>query len=69
MINGQKIDALSLAEVENIYYNDNLKEIDVFYQDKSGLHKVKPRKDCCCRHCSAAFRRWFQNPFAGPIPF
>jgi hypothetical protein len=45
MINGNKIDELSLTEVENIYYNDNINEIEVVYRNKSGLHKVKATKE------------------------
>lgn len=45
MINGRKINELSPAEVDNLYYNDNIKQIDVVYKNQSGLHKVKATKE------------------------
>ncbi len=45
MINGKKIDELSPTEVDNIYYNDDIKEIDVIYKNKTGLHKAKATKE------------------------
>lgn len=45
MINGKEIGELSPTEVDNIYYNDNIKEIDVVYKNKSGLHKTKATKE------------------------
>ena len=45
MINGKKIHALSPVETQDIYYNDNVKEIEVVYKNKSGLHKVKASKE------------------------
>jgi len=44
-INGKNINELSPIEVENIYYNDNINEIEVVYKNKSGLHKVKATKE------------------------
>ena len=45
MINGKKVDELSPTEVDNIYYNDDIKEIDVVYKNKTGLHKAKATKE------------------------
>lgn len=45
MINGKKIDELSPTEVQNIYYNDDIKEIDVVYKNKTGLHKTIATKE------------------------
>ncbi|MBC2694363.1 MAG: hypothetical protein HF982_03610 [Desulfobacteraceae bacterium] len=45
MINDKNINELSPIEVENIYYNDNINEIEVVYRNKSGLHKVKATKE------------------------
>ncbi len=44
-INGKKIDEFSPTEVYNIYYNDDIKEIDVVYKNKTGLHKTKATKE------------------------
>lgn len=45
MINGKKIDDLSPVETQDIYYNDNVTEIEVVYKNKSGLHNVKATKE------------------------
>lgn len=45
MINGKKIDELSPIETDDIYYDDNVKEIEVLYRNKSGLHRVKACKE------------------------
>jgi predicted aspartyl protease len=45
MINGKKIGELSPTEVDNIYYNNEIREIDVVYKNKTGLHKTKATKE------------------------
>ncbi len=44
-INGKKVDALSPDEVDYIFYNDDVKEIEVVYKNKTGLHKTKATKE------------------------
>ena len=45
MINGKNINELSSIEVENIYHNDNINEIEVVYKNRSCLDKVKATKE------------------------
>jgi hypothetical protein len=45
MINGKKIGELSPTEVDNIYYNNEIREINVVYKNKTGLHKTKATKE------------------------
>jgi predicted aspartyl protease len=45
MINGKKIDDLSPVETLDIYYNDDVTNIEVVFKNKSGLHNVKASKE------------------------
>lgn len=45
MVDGKSVENLSPIEVETLYHDDSVQEIDIVYKDGSGLHEIKVKKE------------------------